>query len=317
MNKEVYFMYRKKTYPLTLDGGRPLAVVRLSPQKGCILGEASLVDKTPTEGLKIVVYDGEGFYWTALLQEFTVDGKFTEELSVALYRGDDILCAAGKCKGVFKRSFAEVVGEDEGYGNRACPAGAEAVTPYDDEQIAEENYYEGYYQNRCIKEEALSEEDNPFEDACLKKIRPKAFQKEEKPRPSYQDAPCLYPAEKSFDKVFGYGPCAGGDLPVSYKASQGEKRADRVSIYALMSSGERFFGLEKTIAFSRFYKISVKERFYLFGIVETDGAPLFLYAVPARLGERIKGFEKGFFIPGSFFDREEGFYCLVQRRDKG
>ena len=144
-------------------------------------------------------------------------------------------------EGLFRQSTVAIV--DSGWTGMA-------EIEVDDEQIAEENYYEGYYQNRCIKEEALSEEDNPFEDDCLKKIRPEAFQKEEKPRPSYQDAPCLYPAEKSFDKVFGYGPCATGGLPVSYKASQGEKRADRVSIYALMSSGERFFGLEKTIAFS-------------------------------------------------------------------
>lgn len=180
---------------------------------------------------------------------------------------------------------------------------------YDDFKIAEENYYEKeclnetdsdvdvkkqYFQagkNQGIEDALSNDEANPV-------ISEKSVYKPENDRycaESSGEKECAKDVERS--KILRHGLCF--DEYYQFKKITANK--------------DRFYGFDKVILNSEFYKMGEKKFYYFGAVYENDKATYFVYAVPSKRGNPPKGFENGFFIPESFFITDCGYYCLFQK----
>lgn len=184
---------------------------------------------------------------------------------------------------------------------------------YDDFKIAEENYY---------GKECLNETDS---DADAEKQYFQAGKNQ-----GIEDAFGNNEANPVVSEKSGYKPENGGYCPEKQceSADKYSVESDKVlqkgisfdeyyQFKKITANKDRFFGFDKVILNSEFYKMGDKKFYYFGAVYENDKATYFVYAVPAKRGNPPKGFENGFFIPESFFNTDIGYYCLFQKSAQG
>lgn len=180
---------------------------------------------------------------------------------------------------------------------------------YDDFKIAEENYYE---------KECLNETDS---DVDAQKQYCQAGKNQGVEDAFSDDETNAVVSEKSCYKPENGGCCAEKQCECADEYSvesdkvlqKGISFDEYYQFKKITANKDRFYGFDKVIQKCEFYKMGDKKFYYFGAVYENDVAKYFVYAVPAKRGNPPKGFESGFFIPESFFNADEGYYCLFQK----
>lgn len=179
-------------------------------------------------------------------------------------------------------------------------------TAYDDEAVAEDNYYEtaaidGSDENAFapIKENHEDLSHTVFDFEPKNKNPPRKAESGNCSRQNDEDA-CACPFERR--------------LPEFYRENERE-------IKAIFKKYLPITPLSDLICESRWVKIPYKNgAFYLFGEITRGGVPIYLvYGVYGKRTEKPKGFYSySHFIPSSPYSiSDDGFWCAFQRTDNG
>lgn len=194
----------------------------------------------------------------------------------------------------------ENVAESGGGKTAAADGGQSGDTEkYEDEAIAEVNYYEFAETDKSggtVRKDKKEEEKRNKTDSDEKNFS--AFKKEQ----SGVD-PII---SSNFGNISVKNGLASGDF---YKRVSGE-------IQNLFDTYPRENALEEIIENSRWIKISYGDnKYYVFGIINTEGSPRYIcYGVPAEQSysppESMKGLAS--FVPASADDSERGYWVMYQ-----
>lgn len=169
---------------------------------------------------------------------------------------------------------------------------AEITKTYDDEQLAEENYYD----NRLISEDlyADKEQDDRNEDTC----------RQDQEEAKHAQSQTEIPSDEACATT-----CEGANSGQYFESAQSK-------LVKLFESGTRFPTLENVIPHSKWVKINYTiDKYYVVGIVEKDFRPHYIcYGIPGTYQnppEKLKGLAS--FIPSSLFNLcESGFFVMFQ-----
>ena len=232
---------------------------------------------------RVIIYDGSV---TATLTESrgNIDVNAEKGLAVAVVAGDEILSFGTSGLNVTRESFK----------NRFLDA-------YDDEAIAETNYFEGLYEQ---KNEDADPDDGP-EKGKADKIGDGDAQ--------YDDARIGASKKSGFKNA---SPEAIGDTKSAYAAQARycERLASNIAV--LMHDGTPYPPLSSVVPHSRWVTVNDGESEYYFGL---QGSPDYIcYAITGQRGEPPKGFEDAFFMPETYFNEsEKGYYVTFQSAEDG
>lgn len=169
---------------------------------------------------------------------------------------------------------------------------------YDDEKIAEENYYE---------KGGLNEKQTVYD---VKTEKSYCGQKENRNETfkTFKDETDLS------DEKHCLSHCADGGCDAF---TEQDYQKEIFEFKRIVAGKERARDLENMIQGSVFYKTG-ETKFYYFGLIKNDGLPVyFCYAVPAKRKSPPEGFKKAFFLPKNHFDAQNGYYCIFQRAKEG
>ena len=170
---------------------------------------------------------------------------------------------------------------------------------YNDEAIATENYY---------LKEGLSFEGNPLINNANAKT-PCAKNQQEAQFKVKTDQEHVY--KPSDYKRGAYATTQSGGI--SCETSQSFFARRYQGFLSGLNLAKRFSVLEDLIPNSKFYPSKNAKKPYLVGIIYDGQTPKFLaYAVEGVLNKNPRGFERGYFIPSSYFDKEKGFFVILQ-----
>ncbi len=180
---------------------------------------------------------------------------------------------------------------------------------YDDFKIAEENYYLKGIDNETdsdvdVKKQYFQTGKNQgIEDAFSNDEANPVVSEKSGYKPENDD----YPIENQY-KIAGEYSVESDKI-----LQKGISFDEYYQFRKITANKDRFYGFDKVIQNSEFYKMGEKKFYYFGAVYENDKATYFVYAVPSKRGNPPKGFENGFFIPESFFDTDIGYYCLFQK----
>lgn len=251
-----------------------------------------------------LLFDGENYY---VLNE---ENYF---YNVSLKQGFSVCCVDGG-QIVGKALFNTDNFYEQGFLDffRRCNGGVSTV--YDDDKIAEDNYFlkEGFYEKQSYHHDDIKRSN------CQKQNK-----KSGGPQTFY-DAPNLYDKQKfdiekcadcanergnftpSQEKKWGYKP-----ENESFSTDDNQKllSKDKYSQFKKITCDKQQVDIFKDIFInSKFYFFDQKKPFYLGAIFLGDAPSVFIYAFPSK-NCTLKG---GYFVPKSYFDDTDGFYCLFQ-----
>jgi len=233
---------------------------------------------------KILISDGKSVEFFDRTQ-----GVDTRELSggvaVAVTRGDQVVSMGASGIDADKKAFERAL-----------------ETPYDDEAIATENYFEAHYEQKNENAHAQND-DNPREKG-EKGLRG-AIENDEAVG-AHQEPPSAANAPENDDRA------ASAD-----KTSIGYGQRVASNIAALFASGEDFPALSSVIPFSRWTKIRSGDKTYYFGVQYVDHARFeaayFCYAVEGKSGFLPDGLNDAVFFPENYFaTTDKGYYISFQ-----
>ena len=184
-------------------------------------------------------------------------------------------------------------------GVAATDAGESPSGSYEDEAIAEVNYYEfaeTYEGGGAVRENPQEEESGLA--SCKDEAAFSSFPKDEN-----GVDPTISPNERVFSHK---GPLAGGDF---YERMKGE-------IEGILSAYPAEESLERIVENSKWVKISYSgDKFYVFGVIYSGGKPQYIcYGVPTLNSstppESMQGLAS--FIPSSLDGEGGGFWVMYQ-----
>jgi len=182
---------------------------------------------------------------------------------------------------------------------------AEAKTEYEDEAIAEENYYE--YDEKTDadgKDAILNEGGEPLRADS---------QKEKDGRKPREDETAACAVEDKKSGLNKEGKSSAGAKPLSRGGNFYEKM--KAEIEGILSAYPKERGLEGVVEGSEWVRISYgDDRFYVFGIIRENGVPRYIcYGVPSAYSETPPESMKGLasFIPCPN-DGKDGFFVMYQ-----
>lgn len=240
-------------------------------------GEFSVLDENKI-GATAIVFVTENKAFIDLYGTFSNNGmteKEAAEYAETYFFGDEI--AAGK------ESFHGET-EDKGSGRESS---------YDDEMIADENYYE-------------------FSDVDIKNLRVKDDN-----------------GEKNEDAgIFGETRGSRAEKDDEYSGDENEKREggfffEKVGadVNEIFKSNPREEDLEKMVFASRWARVTyTDDKFYVVGVIYDNSLPEYIcYGVPGNYGEKPEDF-RGFcsFIPSSPFRlKSDGYWVMFQNASNG
>lgn len=287
----------RRLFKLCDEKGETVAIVRLKGVNGGVYANFSVIEKSLNTA-NFYFFDGRRYFKILSDGEFFAGADLSLGGAVAVVKDGKVLgfSNAGtvelKKEGFleFEKSFCIVEEEKSTFENRE----------YDDFKIAEENYFE-------------KERINGTETFCNEKTESKS---DEELKNGEDETKILCDETNGGDgEKSGYKPenatfgfFEGGFL---FQKSS-EKERIYYAFKRIVAGKERFFGLENILPDSEFYVMGENAAYY-FGAIRDGGYPrFFAYAVTAKKNAPPKGFENGYFIPKSFFDDEEGFYCLFK-----
>lgn len=278
--------------------GNTVAIVRFRGDSEGVCVNISYVEKS-FKDYNFYFFDGKNYYPITSGGEFFLNVNVSSGASVGALNNGEIVGfgSVGKIE-FYKEGFCDFEKTVQTKGEKASQN-----VIYDDFKIAEENYYE---------KEGLDGKQNSCDE--------EATNKSAKKREDGEETLSVYNDEKN--------DCNGEKS--GYKPENGNKnRIFRDKIYDEGVGKERFYAFKRLTAGhpksrdfdnlipdSQFYFMGEGEKSYLFGAVVKEGClTAYVYAVPAQKNNPPVGFEKGRFIPKTFFTLEEGFYCLFKQFD--
>lgn len=286
-------MRYKRLLKLEGDFGS-VAVLRISGKENVVTISVSLIEKQYADA-KIFLYDGKTYYLAG-------DGEILDGADFSLKA---CCVCVSKRKIVATASYGGLEIDEEGFlsfeknieNGVKNEKGEYAQDIYDDEKIAEENYYE---------KGGLDEEQIVFNAEAEKNYR---YEKEDGIKAGNA-------SENEEDLSFKEHSADAFNAESGYPFTERDCKKELYEFYKIVAGKTRARDLENMIQGSVFYKMG-GEKFYLFGLIENLSFPVyFCYAVPSKKGNPPKGFEKGYFVPKSYFDCQNGYYCLFQRAKK-
>lgn len=287
----------RRLFKLCGEKGEAVAIVRFKGVKNGVYANFSVIEKS---------LNTADFYFCDGRKYFKIlnDGEFFQGADLSL-GGAAAAVKDGKVLGFssvgnvrlkkeefleFEKSFFSVEEEKSTFEN--CE--------YDDFKIAEENYFE-------------KERINGTETFCDEKTESKG---DEKLKNGENETKVLCNETDGGDgKKSGYKP-ENEPFGCFESGFLFQKSSERERIYysfkRIVAGKERFYGLENTLPDSEFYIMGENAAYYFGAIGEENYPRFFAYAVNAKKNVPPKGFENGYYIPKSFFDDKEGFYCLFK-----
>lgn len=287
----------RRLFKLCGDKGEAVAIVRFKGTKNGVYANFSVIEKS---------LNTADFYFCDGRKYFKIlnDGEFFQDADLSL-GGAAAAVKDGKVLGFsrdgnvrlkkeefleFEKSFFSVEEEKSPFEN--CE--------YDDFKIAEENYFEKEWINGA--ETFRDEKTESKGDEKLKngKNETKVFCNETNGGDGEKSG---YKPENATFGLF-----EGGFL---FQKSN-ERERIYYSFKRIVAGKERFYILENILPDSEFYIMDEPAAYYFGAIREENYPRFFVYAVNADKNAPPKGFENGYFIPKSFFDDKEGFYCLFK-----
>lgn len=208
--------------------------------------------------------------------DFVLNDKF----ACGVYLGEKLI-SYGSAGNISKKEFLKI---------------ADSLA-YDDWQIATENYYSGSVYDKAddnVKTQIGKEKGGQVQERVNyfeQNDEDGGFGKEQKTDcgeiKDLENSECACPTEKCFyDKI-------------------------RCCIENLLQSGESFSPLCSLVPFSRFIKVTEKDKTYFLG-TQGRGAPDYIvYGVKGTVSAPPDGFTDAFFVPESlFFNSANGYYLL-------
>ncbi len=275
------------------NNSRAVAVLRIFGEENSAKISVSLIEKKYIDA-QIFLYDGKNYH---LVKDGQIleGADFSSRACCAFLLNGKIVATAYygglKIDEEGFLNFEKIV--KKGFKNEK---GEFSQDIYDDEKIAEENYYEkdGLDEKQTVCHDEIEKYDHLKKEDAFKAFN--AFENEK---------------DLSFEERLPNDRASEND-----SFTEQDYKKELYEFYKIVSGRERVGDLENMISGSVFYKMG-EEKFYLFGLIKNEGMPVyFCYAVPSNNGNPPKGFEKGYFVPKSYFDRQNGYYCLFQRAKK-
>lgn len=300
------------------DSGSLSGVVKAETYAGFLKVEVSLINFAPltegryvlgiSDGLKNIIFEGNGYegecdfnlaYGFAFLACFC-NGACRPIASAAC---GQMACALPDLKEEMTKaeSFPADVSKGKSGKDKAATPQKEAGAPYDDEAIAEENYYEfGVNENGgALRADKAQEADGVAGGEDEAASRPLEEQKSGLDG-AYSGANGAHRAAKGEKSGVNSPPLSGGDY-------YGRMRPDIEKIFSSYPKEEK---LERAMAGSRWAKIGYgANRYYVFGVLSVDGAPRYIcYGVPSADAKNPPASLYGF---ASYFPVEGGGYWIM------
>lgn len=287
----------KKVCVLKNKSGETVSVVRI---KGGAIGATAVIASSDKKlaGAKYVVSDGVNFYYIE-------SGDFLQ--NVDLY--GDIKCAAiidGDVAAAFP-DFISVKDFFKGCGllnKNTLSNNIKSRLIYDDEALAEENYYKAVkgYEAEIIDDENAEKQ---FVE----------IGKDEKQKTcAYTDETDDCDCKKSGNKPKNAEYCEKrSDL--LFEKNELLLCGEEYEFRKIVAKKQRTKDLSLAIPNSEFYVMDGKKPYYLGAVKSGETPRYFVYAVSAKQGFPPKGFENGYYVPHDLFCIGSGYYCLFQKAE--
>lgn len=276
----------KRIYVLKDVDGETVAVLRLKSKPFGITVSESFVKK-PFQGLEYVFYNG-GITCRVKGDCVLADSSVLGEVCLTVFNGE-ILAGAPDF------STAKKTAE--------CFTDGYFAPVYDDEAIAEENYYAFENEN----------ETKNFIHDDVEKMSYRIGKTKGGKTEIFSDEASACDIEKSrYKPENGQFREQGGDL-LSQKDAD-FLRNEEYEFKKIVCGKPIQKDLSDVLPCSRFYKIGESEYYLLGAVYQGDVISYFVYAVPGKIAVTPKGFENAYFIPKDFFSKNDGYYCLFQKR---
>lgn len=288
-----------------------------------------------------IVYDGKRYFSSCSDADFY--GMDLSRGLCAVIVADGKIIAKG-FSGDEEFSFTQPDAED--FLNYAVGAGSQSTgkVVYDDFKIADENYYAKNY-----KGGNMYEKHNDFNHDETEKFVCTKQKEEETEHEACRDEIglrggaggtaqkfCKSGRGKEYDKE---SVCVNSACRYVATTDENDNLTDECFTEEyffdkIVLTRPRFYGAEKMLPESRFYVMDGEDgssknegesgknvkavpennKIYYFGAIYLHGdIAYYAYLVPAKRKNPPKGFSDGLFLPSSFFNDEDGFYCLFQK----
>lgn len=280
----------KRVYVLKDFDGETVAVLRLKDKSFGISVSESFVKK-PFRSLEYVFYNG-GKTCRVKGDGVLADASVLGEVCLAIYNGENLAGAP---------DFLVATKEAERYKN-ACFAPV-----YDDEAIAEENYY--LFENENETKNFIDDDIEKKSYGIGKTEGVKTEIRGDEASACNIEKSRYKPENEQFRTKMRE---EGRDL-LSQKDSS-FLRNEEYEFKKIVCDKPIQKDLSNVLPGSRFYKIGEDDYYLLGAVYQNDAISYFVYAVPGKIGVKPKGFENAYFVPKDFFSKEDGYYCLFQKR---
>lgn len=251
-------------------------------------------------GRTLALYDGKLMELFDSLPVVGSRADLSKGLAAGLISDGRIVAFGGAGECVSRSEFTKIY-------ESVAISSAEAIKTlngslYDDDKIADENYYD----NRAIEDFNYEEQSNKHDETKTRNAAERRAGACENQAADYAAAADACASEERAEACHD-----GGDFYSTV----------RVETQKLFSRGTKEHGLGEVVPSSKWVRINyTADRYYVVGIIEKQNRPEFLcYGVPGRYGnppEKLKGLAS--FIPASLYDLHgDGFYVMFQSARSG
>ncbi|MDE7163255.1 MAG: hypothetical protein K2O44_04145 [Clostridia bacterium] len=296
------------------DGGSLSGLVKAETYAGFLKVEVSLINFAPltegryvlgiTDGLNFVVFEGLNYEGEA---EINLTSGFA---FLVCFCHNGVAPVASAACGQMACALPDLKEEMTKRENVRPKKDGKSGAAYDDEAIAEVNYYESSYESGAAVRAAEKEEKNGCAGGKDEKTA-RAVQSEEKQRGVKEVATAQDKGKKSGKEVKGKEPkvkggLAGGDF---YSRMEGD-------IKRIFSTYPKEPALEQAVEGSRFVRINYgDDKYYVFGVLTVEKKPRYIcYGVPAQSADNPPPSLKGCasYIPVDGSSGVQGYWMTYQ-----
>ncbi len=287
----------KKVFVLKNKSGETVSVVRIKSDLSGARVTIAFGDKK-FAGAKYVVSDGVNFCYVE-------NGDFLQNVDLF----GDVKCAA-IIDGDVEAAFPDLISvkhffEKSGFaGENGISESIKSRLIYDDEALAEENYYQAVneYETEIIDDENAEKQ---FVEIGKDKSQKTC---------AYTDEANACDCKKSVNKPENATYCGERSDLLSEK-DEVVLFGEEYEFRKIVAKRERTNDLYLAIPNSEFYVMDGQKPYYLGAVKIGKTIGYFVYAVAAKRGFPPKGFENGYYVPRDLFCTSSGYYCLFQKAE--
>lgn len=289
-------MFNSKKLVIVLKGfgnfSKLRAVLRMEQSHFGIKTEVNLTDEfLKDQNFSIAVYDGTHFCLGKNNRDFDKINLLSKGISVGLVKDKNLVCfgASGDSPASLSE-MTELVENNMYFISDSVDTQLKNVI-YDDEKIAEVNYYDKQFQN------STKEQNYQYVQT--------ETQRED--------------TEKNAES--GNQTCQNETVAGIFKSDQSYLSKISASLISLFRRGTKITELEHVIPQSKWVKIDyASNQYYVVGIINTEGVPHYIcYGVPGNYGSPPKTLKEfSCFVPKNLFSVSDGgYYMMFQNAQNG